>query len=470
MGHSDHSLDQLLENFLNVGISPSAITRLGSSGNDRTRSLDLSKQKSFYKRPERLWDHINELEEEETKYKTDLDVSFDAYQNLTASPNVMRYLKLMEPEFYDAFAMAESNESGIADMGSEGIRKYYLYYRWIEGHDAGIYANTLSAAHHDIWRMGENEREAKWQSWKKALLDESAKAVSSHTTRLNQCREDLKTSWGDKIRHILRSRRIIGCTPTTAALYSQDLRTISPGIAIIADAGQILEPHVLAGLPQEIKQLVLIGDHMQLRPKINNYALSVEKGNGYDLNVSLFESLIRMDYPHTTLLTQHHMSPKISALVRNLCYPDLEDDRKTEHHPPPRGLQDRVIFLQHEHEEATLADVYEKRDEGAKQSKHNVWEAEIIMQIVQYLGQQGYTTDELVVLTPYRGQLLLLRDMLSKHNNPVLNDLDYQDLLKAGYISSATLSYGKRNIKLSTIGTYCNIMLREESGSNPGDR
>lgn len=37
------------------------------------------------------------------------------------------------------------------------------------------------------------------------------------------------------------------------------------------------------------EQLILIGDHQQLRPKCS-YKLSVEQGDGFDLNQSLFES------------------------------------------------------------------------------------------------------------------------------------------------------------------------------------
>jgi superfamily I DNA and/or RNA helicase len=198
--------------------------------------------------------------------------------------------------------------------------------------------------------------------------------------------------------------------------------------------------------------LVLIGDHLQLRPKINEYALSIEKGDGYNLNVSLFERLIHVGYPHATLLKQHRMCPEISALVRRLTYPNLEDDRKTMNRPRPRGLQDRVIFFQHEHPEFSFTEVSDKRDEGSKQSKKNIFEAEIVLQIVKYLGQQGYGTDKLVVLTPYLGQLYLLREILSKQNDPVLNDLDSYELVKAGLLSQAGANHSKRRIKLSTIG------------------
>jgi hypothetical protein len=69
----------------------------------------------------------------------------------------------------------------------------------------------------------------------------------------------------------------------------------------------------------------MIGDHKQLRLKISNYLLSVEKGSGYDLNRSLFERLVGFGYPYCTLAKQHRMVPEILCLVRNLTYPDLMD-------------------------------------------------------------------------------------------------------------------------------------------------
>ncbi len=56
---------------------------------------------------------------------------------------------------------------------------------------------------------------------------------------------------------------------------------------------------------------------------MNDYKLTVEKGEGYDLNRSLFERLVLKGYPHHTLKAQHRMRPEISRLVRELTYPDL---------------------------------------------------------------------------------------------------------------------------------------------------
>jgi superfamily I DNA and/or RNA helicase len=42
---------------------------------------------------------------------------------------------------------------------------------------------------------------------------------------------------------------------------------------------------------------------------------------------------------------------------------------------------------------------------NSKSSKQNMFEVEMVLKIVRYLIQQGYKTEDLVVLTPYLGQL-----------------------------------------------------------------
>lgn len=147
-------------------------------------------------------------------------------------------------------------------------------------------------------------------------------------------------------------------------MYFDDICQAGPGVVLLEEAREILEPHVLAAMTQETKQLVLIGDHLQLRPKVNSYNLTAEEGERYDLNHSLFERLIHAGYPHTTFLKQHRMYPEISALVRNLMYPDLGDDEKTKSRTAPQDLQDRVIFIDHNHPVANFVEIADNRDEG----------------------------------------------------------------------------------------------------------
>jgi hypothetical protein len=110
--------------------------------------------------------------------------------------------------------------------------------------------------------------------------------------------------------------------------------------------------------------------YRQLRPKVNNYYLTVEKGAGFDLNRSLFERLVLKGYPHARLKAQHRMRPEISRLVRHLTYPDLVDDSKTKNRPDIRGLQDNVILIHHEQPEGDVQ-AEERRDMGSKTSKQN---------------------------------------------------------------------------------------------------
>ncbi|CAI7659971.1 unnamed protein product [Penicillium viridicatum] len=455
MCYTNHALDQFLEDLLDIGIDPSGIVRLGSKSSQRTEPLGLFKQHSSYRRDQATWSTINALEADGNELKDTLNDSFQAYKNLTANDvSILDYLEFEEPEYFAALTVPEDEHGMIMVTQNRRPSRSYLYARWRKNQDAGVYANLLPAHCRDIWKLDKKIREEKDRSWRRALLNEQAESLSVNIALFDKCQNRLSATLGARNREILKSKRIIGCTTTAAAMYSDDIRHASPGIVLLEEAGEILESHVLTAMTPETKHLILIGDHQQLRPKINSYSLSTEKGDGYDLNVSLFERLIHAGFPHTTLSKQHRMCPEISSLVRNLTYPALEDDEKTKNRPQPRGLCDRVIFFHHENPEDIFVEVSDRRDENTTGSKRNSFEAEIVLKIVKYLGQQGYGTDKLVVLTPYLGQLSLLRQTLSKQNDPVLNDIDSYDLVKAGLLSQAGASHSKRQIKLSTIDNF----------------
>lgn len=198
--------------------------------------------------------------------------------------------------------------------------------------------------------------------------------------------------------------------------------------------------------------------HRQLRPKVNNYKLTVEKGDGFELNRSLFERLVLKGFPHETLTAQHRMRPEISAFIRTLTYPDLTDAPKTQGRADIRGIQNNIVFIDHTHPEDDDSRISDKGDEASSGSKQNTYEVEMVWKIVRYLAQQGYGTEKLVVLTPYLGQLSKLRDVLKRDNDPVLNDLDSHDLIRAGLMSPADKT-SKKRIRLATIGMYLSLDL-----------
>lgn len=268
----------------------------------------------------------------------------------------------------------------------------------------------------------------------------------------DDCQEKLDRIFQKRNTEIMKSKRIIGCTTTAAAKYTLELQASSRDVVLVEEAGEILESHILTALGPQTQRLILIGDHKQLRPKVNNYRLSVEKGAGYDLNRSLFERLILLGFPHQTLSQQHRMRPEISSLVRSLTYPDLVDASKTKGRPHLRGFQHNLMFVSHEFPEDINQQAAGLNDNGFLSSKQNPPEAAMVLQCVRYLGQQGYGTEKIVILTPYLSQLQLLQKMLSRTSDPILNDLNSYDLVRAGLLPAASAKISRQKIHVSTIG------------------
>lgn len=367
---------------------------------------------------------------------------------------LLDYLEFSDDsEYFDAFVVPQSDDDmEVVGKKNKRIDKHYLIKRWLKGEDAGIYAEHAMQYQAHIWQVTSLKREHLQTQWRKAILKEHTAETATLFKRYNKCRTQIDGLYREKDFHVLNNKRVIGCTTTAAAMYTEEIRKASPGIILVEEAGEILESHVLTALSPSSKQLILIGDHKQLRPKVNNYDLTVEKGDGYDLNVSLFERLVLSGVPHTTLVKQHRMRPEISRLVRSLTYPELEDAEKTQGRPALRGFQNNVIFVSHSRPELNALQIADRRDSGAKSSKENAYEADMVLKCVRYLGQQGYGTDEIVVLTPYLGQLYLLLKTLSEDNDPILNDLDSHELIQAGLLTPAGANITKRKLRISTIG------------------
>jgi superfamily I DNA and/or RNA helicase len=311
--------------------------------------------------------------------------------------------------------------------------------------------------HPAVWQLPKAARNSKFQQWAQTAVRDRAGVVTASTASYHTAHERLQKFRGARDAALLQTKRIVGCTTTAAAKNAQLLSTINPGIVIVEEAAEVLESHVLVSLAKSTKQLVLIGDHLQLRPKVNNFALTVDKKDGFDLDRSLFERLVISGYPLSTLVKQHRMRPEISTMVRRLMYPDLEDDEKTLSRDHIRGLSSDVVFFNHNQLEDEDAK-NDAPDDGRKASRQNRFEAEIVLKTVKYLAQQGYGTDDLVVLTPYLGQLRLLMDRLKEEvdlaMDPVLSDIDSHDLVKAGLLTPAAAKSGRRKLTMSTIGMY----------------
>ncbi|KAJ7475848.1 P-loop containing nucleoside triphosphate hydrolase protein [Mycena latifolia] len=453
--YTNHALDQFLEDILDIGVPSSSIVRLGGKSTPRTESLSLYKQSGGSRLGRAEWQTIDSLKQSSIHLLKRLEKEWTKFTTWT--PDLLTHIEFEDTSFFVALSIPPSSANGMTQVGKGGkkVDPFYLLKRWSAGSDAGIFKThppVLAAA--DIWQMDRSSRQAKVSEWTSDFRKEQAAQIWKIGKAFNECQDELDRIFRQKDASILHSKQIIGCTTTAAAKYTSDIQAAYPEVLIVEEAGEILESHVITALGSSTRQMILIGDHKQLRPKVNNYLLTVEKGEGYDLNRSMFERLVLKGYPHEILTQQHRMRPEISALVRSLTYPDLVDAVSTMNRPDLRGVCDNMVFIDHDKPEDENSRIKNQSEVGSKSSKRNTHEAKMVLKIVKYLGQQGYGTDKLVVLTPYLGQLQELQTVLSEENDPVLNDLDSHDLVSAGLLPPPSAEISKRRLRLATIDNY----------------
>ena len=100
----------------------------------------------------------------------------------------------------------------------------------------------------------------------------------------------------------------------------------------------------------------------------------------------------------------------------------MQDHASVRDYPRVKGMVHNVFFWDHNHPEGG-------RDENA--SKQNSTEAAMAARLALYLTQQGYKAGDITIVTPYVGQLLLLRAEVRKYMQFVVSDRDAEELAAA---------------------------------------
>ena len=167
--------------------------------------------------------------------------------------------------------------------GNKAIPANYLWERWCQGKNRGVF-QTRSAM--GIWALSPAERKELRESWNLEWLQqfhEQMATVMQDLGRNARALQDLRLSSQSRV---LKEHSIIGCTTVGAAKMRGILREVAPDVVLVEEAGEILEAQVLSTVTEQCKQLILIGDHQQLRPKVECHQLRKEAGSGLDLDVS----------------------------------------------------------------------------------------------------------------------------------------------------------------------------------------
>jgi len=160
-------------------------------------------------------------------------------------------------------------------------------------------------------------------------------------------------------------------------------------MAIVDEAGQLTEPLTL-GLILRGRRFVLIGDDRQLPPVVRSRGLAH----------SMFERLKSQTDSVTLLETQYRMHPEIMDVSNRLFYEGkLKAGVTAQDRIPPDGPDGApVMFV---------------RSESARDGRSNPDEARVVLELVQsFIRDRGIRAESIGVVSPFRAQVVLLRQML----------------------------------------------------------
>ncbi|KAJ3167234.1 hypothetical protein HDU87_001723, partial [Geranomyces variabilis] len=446
--YTNHALDQFLEHLLDSGVTTNMV-RMGSrSQSERLQKCTLqSLEKTKTMGEKRLaaicYSKMDGLVD-------DLKRGVSRAAKTITAVNIGYHLDQTEPQYHRIlFPSNGPDEDGFFVASAKS--KHSQYKSWSAGRDSHgrpgrVTTNRtldeierfLQLSSTGLWDLSLAERKTLINKWEEEIVLSWQNRIRCAVAELTDCQQDLKAQHLESDQRALENVDIIGVTTTGLAANSRLLRSLSTKLLICEEAAEILEAHTITALLPNLEHAVLIGDHLQLRPKISDYKLSLEspRGSVYALDQSLFERLAlgssdsnekRMQV--ASLDVQRRMHPRIASLVRETLYPQLRDHSSTGDYPEVGGMRKRLFWLDHSHYE----DSAQSEDGPQQTSKTNRWEAEMLIALVRHLKRQGMypEKEDIAVITPYLGQLRLLKKLLQETFELVLNDRDRDEIALA---------------------------------------
>lgn len=263
--YTNHALDQFLEDLLKIGIPESSIVRLGGRANSAVSQLSLNKQiKEKSVRSNAEWTIIDNLKTRAEFLREELEDKFKSFLASNISfEDMLTYIEFEDPSYFDAFQVPESTD-GMVRVGNnkQPVDATYLISQWSRGQGAGIFKQEPHVQDAEaIWSMANAPRQQRLADWKLAISQSVVDYIWKRARDYDECQDELSRKFSESNIAVLKQKRIIGCTTTGAAKYTEDIRAASPGVLLVEEAGEILESHVITALGRETAHMILIGDH-----------------------------------------------------------------------------------------------------------------------------------------------------------------------------------------------------------------
>ncbi|KAI8630056.1 hypothetical protein F5Y19DRAFT_69978 [Xylariaceae sp. FL1651] len=426
--YTNHALDQLLEHLVDDGVKK--LIRVGSrSKSERLEGYNLRAVSRAATRTKTEKRSLYELD-------NGLRDSVAAANRLLQALSVSDSWKSVKNFIAEKYPHQHAELFGKDDDGFMAVlhKPESVVERWLHhksDKDPRVRPlNELEQA--CLSEMSSSERRILHQHWLRSIRDALVTGIITEHLASTRTREQRDRVRSDVDLRCLQEADVVGVTTTGMARNLQLLRKLRCKVLVCEEAGEVLEAHILTALLPSVEHAILIGDHLQLRPQIQNYELQSAnpRGEQYSLDISLFERLIRPPHanevrvPFSILETQRRMHPSIADLIRSTLYPQLIDGENTKNYPEVSGMKKRLFWFHHEELEAGASS-----QEANSTSHWNSFEIEMTVALVSHLVRQGgYGQGDIAVITPYLGQLHKLRHKMETMFEVCMNDRDKEDL------------------------------------------
>lgn len=227
---------------------------------------------------------------------------------------------------------------------------------------------------------------------------------------------EIFNSGSDRSKYLLiREAKVIAMTCTHAGLRREELvkMNFQYDNILMEETAQILEIETTIPLlcqnPENgvnrLKRWIMIGDHNQLPPIIQNSAFQKFS----NMEQSLFARFIRLGVPAIELDAQGRARPSLCDLYR-WRYRNL---RELEHVKSGVEFQKSNAGFAFEYQFVNVND-YKGVGESAPMPYYyqNRGEAEYVVALFKYMRMLGYPNEKITILTTYNGQKQLIRDLI----------------------------------------------------------
>ncbi|XP_061865168.1 NFX1-type zinc finger-containing protein 1 [Colius striatus] len=269
----------------------------------------------------------------------------------------------------------------------------------VELHKLSAMTELEAKAVQDLWQLDLNSRWRLYRFWLQTYQASIRRRILQHEQQYQAAAERLAELRLQEDLCILKEAQVVGMTTTGAAKYRQILQKVEPRIVIVEEAAEVLEAHTITTLSKACQHLILIGDHQQLQPSANVYDLA----KNFNLEVSLFERLVKVNFPFVRLKYQHRMRPEIAQLLSPHIYQELENHPSVLKYENIKGVLSNLFFVEHDFPEQEI-------HEG--KSHQNPHEAQFVVELCKYFLCQDYLPSQITILTTYTGQLFCLRKLM----------------------------------------------------------